>query len=158
MNLASSCSKIDRLLTLLAGWVQTPLLFLIRLWWGWSFFTTGRGKLMNLEKTAGFFADLQIPLPKVNAIVAGSVECFGGLLLMAGLFSRVVSIPLMFTMVIAYVTADSEAWRAIWRDTDKFTSASPFLFLFATLLIFAFGPGKFSLDAWFFGAKNSPGK
>ena len=31
----------------------------------------GKGKLMHLEKTAGFFATLHIPMPKLNAILAG---------------------------------------------------------------------------------------
>jgi putative oxidoreductase len=158
MSLASSYAKLDRLLATLAGWLQSPLLLLVRLWWGWSFFLTGKGKLMNLDKTAGFFESLNIPMPKLNAIVAGSVECFGGLLLLVGLFSRVVSVPLMFTMVIAYVTADSAAWHAIFSDTDKFTGATPFLFLFASTLVFVFGPGKLSLDALFFGAKSAGNK
>lgn len=158
MSFSTLSSKLDRFLAALAGWLQSPLLLIVRLYWGWSFFQTGKGKLMNLEKTAGFFADLHIPMPKLNAIVAGSVECFGGLLLLVGLFSRIVSVPLMFTMVVAYLTAESEAWHAIFKDTDKFTGATPFLFLFATLLIFVFGPGKLSLDALFFGTKNASAK
>ena len=155
MSIASSYAKLDRLLTTLGGWLQSPLLLLIRLWWGWSFFQTGKGKLMNLDKTAAFFESLQIPLPKINAIAVGSLECFGGLLLLVGLFSRVVSVPLMFTLVTAYVTAHTDAWNAIISDTDKFTGAKPFLFLFASLLVFVFGPGRLSLDALFFGSKNA---
>ena len=155
MNIASSYAKLDRLLITLGGWLQSPLLFLVRVWWGWSFFQTGKSKLMNLDRTTAFFESLQIPLPKISAIVAGSVECFGGLLLLAGLFSRVVSVPLMFTMVTAYITAHTAAWNAIIGDPDKFTGAKPFLFLFASLLVFAFGPGRLSLDALFFGSKNA---
>lgn len=158
MHLTSLYSKLDRLLATLGGWLQSPLLLIVRLWWGWSFFQTGKGKLMNLEKTAAFFESLHIPLPKVNAIAAGSVECVGGLLLLVGLGSRIVSVPLIFTMVVAYVTADNEAWHAILSDPDKFTGATPFLFLFASLLIFAFGPGKLSVDALLFGTKNGPSK
>lgn len=157
MNIASGYAKLDRCLAFLAGWLQSPLLLIIRLYWGWSFFQTGLGKLKNLERTTGFFASINIPMPKLNAIVAGSVECGGGLLLLLGLGTRVVSVPLMFTMIVAYITADNEAWHAIWKDTDKFTGAAPFLFLFATLIIFVFGPGKLSLDA-LFGAKTAAAK
>jgi hypothetical protein len=39
------------------------------------------------------------------------------------------------------------AWlQAIFRDPDKFTAATPFLFLLAVLVVLAFGPGKISLD------------
>ncbi|KAB2642263.1 MAG: DoxX family protein, partial [Verrucomicrobia bacterium] len=111
------------------------------------FFLTGKGKLLNLDKTASFFADLGIPLPKLNAMVVGSLECFGGLLLLAGLFSRVVSLPLMVSMLVAYATADRDALQSILSDPDKFTSATPFLFLSALVIVFAFGPGRLSLDA-----------
>jgi putative oxidoreductase len=130
----------------LASCLQTPLLFVLRFYWGLSFAQTGWGKLMNLERTAGFFADLGIPAPKLNAIMAGSIECFGGALLLVGLFSRVVSVPLSITMIVAYITADREALQAIFSDTEKFVTAAPFLFLLASVIVLAFGPGKLSLD------------
>jgi putative oxidoreductase len=54
---------------------------------------------------------------------------------------------LIFTMLVAYWTADREALQAITSDPDKFTGATPFLFLLAAVLVLAFGPGKLSLDA-----------
>ena len=150
MNVSSAYNKLDGLLATLGGWLQPVLLLVIRGWWGWSFFLTGKGKLLNLEKTTAFFTDLGLPLPKLNAIMAGSTECIGGLLLLLGLGSRLVSVPLIFTMLVAYATADKEALQAIFSDTDKFTSAAPFLFLLASMIVFAFGPGKLSLDALLF--------
>jgi putative oxidoreductase len=134
----------------LASWLQSPLLLVIRLYWGISFLQTGWGKLNHLDRTASYFADLGLPLPKLNAIMAGSTECFGGLLLALGLFARPAAVPLAFCMFVAYATADSEALHAIFSDTDKFTGATPFLFLYAVLLVLAFGPGKLSLDALLF--------
>ena len=49
-------------------------------------------------------------------------------------------------MIVAYITADSEALKSIFSDTEKFTSATPFLFLLTSLLVLAFGPGAFSAD------------
>ena len=150
MSFSSGYAKLDGLLATIGGAFQPFLLLLIRGWWGWSFFLTGKGKLLNLEKTTAFFTDLGLPLPKLNALAAGSVECAGGLLLLVGLGSRLVSVPLAFTMAVAYVTADREALLSIFSDTDKFTSAAPFLFLLAALIVFAFGPGRLSLDALLF--------
>lgn len=150
MNISSGYNKLDGLLATLGGWLQPVFLLLVRGWWGWSFFLTGKGKLLNLGKTTAFFTDLGLPLPKLNAIMAGSTECFGGLLLLLGLCSRLVSVPLIFTMIVAYATADKEALHAIISDTDKFTGATPFLFLFASVIVFVFGPGKISLDALIF--------
>jgi len=143
-------AKLNGILSSLGGWLQSPLLLLIRLFWGWQFFQTGKGKLMNLDKTTAFFESLHLPAPKLNAIAAGSVECFGGLLLLAGLLTRFASPALIFTMIVAYVTADNEALRAVFSDPDKFTGAAPFLFLFAAVIVFVFGPGKLSLDAVLF--------
>ena len=45
--------------------------------------------------------------------MAGSTECLGGILLALGLFARPVSIPLIFSMLVAYWTADHDAVVAI---------------------------------------------
>ena len=68
-------------------------------------------------------------MPVLNAYLAGATECFGGLLLVVGLASRLVAIPVAFTMIVAYVTADYEALTSIFSDPDKFVAAAPFPFL-----------------------------
>ena len=127
--------------------LHSPLLLAIRLYWGWQFFLTGKGKLMNLDRTTNFFASIHIPQPHLNAILAGSTECFGGLLLLLGLGSRIITVPLIFTMVIAYATTEQEALHALYSDPDKFVSAAPFQFMLTAITVLIFGPGCFSLDA-----------
>jgi putative oxidoreductase len=146
MNLIT---RLETLLTKIGNALQSPVLLVLRLYWGWSFAQTGWGKLMNLDRTAGFFASLGIPAPKLNALMAGGTECLGGVLLLLGLGSRLVSVPLVFVMLVAYATADKEAVQALFSDPEKFVTAAPFLFLLTVVLVFAFGPGRFSLDAWF---------
>lgn len=147
MKLASAFRSLESALARLGGWLQSPLLLIIRLWWGWSFAQTGWGKLMNLERTTNFFASLNLPAPRLNAMAAGTTECVGGVLLLFGLYTRFVSPALIVVMLVAYATADHEALEALFRDPDKFTSAAPFLFLFAAVICFVFGPGRWSLDA-----------
>lgn len=139
-------NTVNALLDRIAGYLPDPVLLGIRLYWGWQFFQTGKGKLGNLEATTGFFTELGLPFPKLNAIMAGSTECFGGLLLLIGLFSRVISVPLICTMIVAYLTADLDAVKAIWSDSDSFVTAAPFLFLMAAVIVFTFGPGRYSVD------------
>jgi putative oxidoreductase len=127
--------------------LQSPFLLIIRLYWGWQFFLTGKGKLMHLDKIAGYFATLNIPMPRLNAILAGSTECFGGLLLLLGLGSRIVTVPLIFTMCVAYATAESDKLHHIFSNPDDFLKADPFLFMYAAVIVLLFGPGIFSLDA-----------
>jgi putative oxidoreductase len=134
---------------------QSLLLLVLRLYWGWAFFLTGKGKLMDLEKVTGFFQSLGIPLPHAQAILAGATECFGGLLLLVGFCSRLISIPLTILLTVAYLTADLDRVKAIFSDPDKFLTADQFLFLFVVVLVFAFGPGKFSAD-WLIKRKVAP--
>jgi len=49
-------------------------------------------------------------------------------------------------MTVAYLTAHLDVVKAIWSDSDSFVTAAPFLFLLASVIIFTFGPGKFSMD------------
>jgi len=140
-----------------ANYLQSPFLLAVRLYWGWSFFQTGIGELMNHEQVTEFFTSLNIPMPGLNTYMAGATECFGGLLLLVGLASRLTSIPLIVTMIVAYLTADLEVVKNILSEPDKFTGADPFLFLLASVIVFVFGPGVFSLDrliARKFGVKS----
>lgn len=150
----SLLSRLHALLGRIGGFLQNPLLLAIRLYWGCQFFLTGRGKLLHLDRTASFFASLNIPAPKLNAILASCTECSCGLLLLLGLFSRFASPALITVMCVAYATADSEALHSIFTNPDKFLSADPFLFLLAALIVFVFGPGKISLDALIFKKKE----
>ena len=49
-------------------------------------------------------------------------------------------------MIVAYVTAESDALHAIFSDPDKFVTATPFEFMLTAVIVLVFGPGKFSLD------------
>lgn len=135
-----------RLLIAATSNCQSLVLLLIRLYWGWQFFQSGKGKLANIGPVQEFFKGLGIPLPELNAWMAASVECFGGLLLLIGLAARPTALALAFTMVIAFVTADIEVVKNMFNEPDKFVSAAPFLFLLASTIVLVFGPGRASID------------
>jgi putative oxidoreductase len=139
--------RLYRGLISVANALRSPVLLIIRLYWGWQFFLTGKGKLMDLTKPTEYFQSLGIPFPHAQAILAACTECFGGLLLLVGLASRLISVPLMILLTVAYCTADIDRVRAIFSDPEKFVTADEFLFLFAVVVVFVFGPGAFSLDA-----------
>jgi len=149
MEQNSVISKIkkghDGLVKLL-DYLRDPFLLLIRLYWGYEFYLAGRGKLLNLDRTAEFFAGINVPAPKLNAIVVGSLECFGGWLLILGLASRLISIPLAVTMVVAFLTAHNEALKELFSDPSKVFAEAPFLFLYALVIVMTCGPGRLSLD------------
>lgn len=128
-------------------WLQSPLLLLIRLYWGWQFMTNGWGKLHNIEKITGFFSSLNIPFPAANAHFIATLECVGGALLILGLGTRLIALLLSCNMLVAYWTADHDALLGIISKPDDFIAAAPFSFLFASLVCLAFGAGAISLDA-----------
>jgi putative oxidoreductase len=130
-----------------ASSLQSPLLLLVRMYWGWQFAQTGWGKLHDLEKVTQFFTSLGIPAPALNAYFVTGLELAGGILLLVGLGSRLIALLLAADMVVAYFTADREALFMVFSDPGKFYAAAPYTFLFASVLILVFGPGRWSLDA-----------
>jgi putative oxidoreductase len=127
--------------------LQSPLLLLVRLYWGWQFMQTGWGKLHRIPGVTDYFTQLGLPLPHATAIFIALLECVGGLMLILGLASRLVALPLAIDMLMAYIVADRDALAAFFSDPGKFYAADPFTFLFASLLILIFGPGRFAVDA-----------
>ena len=140
--------KYYGLLIRLSSSLHSPFLLAVRLYWGWQFMQTGWGKLTDIQKVVGFFTDLGIPAPALNAYFVSSLEFGGGILLILGLGSRLIALPLVIDMIVAYVTADREALLSIFSAPDKFSAAAPFTFLVASLIVLVFGPGKASLDAF----------
>lgn len=126
--------------------LHSYFLLAVRLFWGYLFFQTGKGKLLNIDDVAQFFASLNIPWPKLNAYLSGTTECIGGLCLIFGLASRLVSLPLMFLLATAYATAHKDALQTFFENQTPLLTAAPATFFMAALIIFVFGPGRFSLD------------
>jgi putative oxidoreductase len=157
MNSDSFFRRAYRLLVLCASYLQSPVLLIIRVFWGWQFVQTGWGKFFakGIPAVAEYFQSLNIPMPMVSATLAATTELVGGFCLLIGLASRLACIPLIFTMIIAYVTTEQEALGALFSDPDKALSATPFLFLYAAVIVLVFGPGAFSID-WFLKRHFAP--
>jgi putative oxidoreductase len=157
-SFVTSLSRAYEKFAAIANYLQAPLLLALRVFFFWQLFLSGKGKLLNIDKTAEFFGSLNIPMPVLSVYLAGVTECFGGLLLVIGLASRLVAIPVAFTMIVAYATADYDSLTGIFSDPDKFVGAAPFPFLLSALLVLAFGPGAISVDAlikWFVARRRS---
>lgn len=139
----------------LLNWLQSPLLFLIRIFWGPQLVMTGWGKLQHIDKVAQFFAALNLPAPMATAIFVGMVEFIGGILFTLGIGTRLVSLVIFVNMTVAYWTADRDALLGIFSMPDKFYGADPFTFWFSALIILVFGPGVIAVD-WFLLRKVKP--
>jgi putative oxidoreductase len=122
---------------------------LTRLVIGQAFYQAGAGKLSNPEGVATFFGSLGIPFPELNAAFVSRVEYYGGLLLIAGLATRIVAFLLSSTMVVALMTADREGFVAALRGSGDsgLTDVVPVVFLLFLVWLLIHGPGVVSLDA-----------
>jgi putative oxidoreductase len=129
-----------------ASLLRSPFLLIIRLYWGWQMFVSGHAHLSNVPGMAKNFKDWGVPFPTVNVYISGLTECVCGILLLIGLASRLITIPLIINFCVAYLTAGHDALVNIFHDPDTFVSNAAFLFLLASVIVFVFGPGKFSVD------------
>lgn len=127
-------------------YLQDMLLLFLRLYWGYSFFMAGYGKLTHISDTAASFSSIGIPMPYLSALLTGCFESICGLLLFLGIFSRMAAVPLIVIMIIALLTAHHEATFNIFVDQSQFVKQSPVTYLIVSLVVLAFGPGKISLD------------
>src|SRR5262245_32430630 len=81
-------------------------------------------------------------MPALNAYFVSSLELVGGILLLLGLMSRLISIPLMGTMVVAIITAK-------WEDVSSISDLvglNEFAYLVLLCWIAIAGPGWASVD------------
>ncbi len=82
------------------------------------FWMAGMNKLNSFSSTADWFGNpdwgLGLPFPTLMAFLATSTELVGAVMLLFGFAVRWISIPLMFTMLIAIFTVHwSNGWQAV---------------------------------------------
>lgn len=94
-----------------------PLL-LLRLYLAPVMIQAGWNKASSFDSIVDWFGNddygLGLPMPLVMAFLATAAELVGGILLLFGALTRLVSIPLMITMVVAMISVHAEnGWLAI---------------------------------------------
>jgi putative oxidoreductase len=122
-----------------AQWVPQ---LLVRLFVGYFFLETGWGKIHNLEGMTERFADWGIPAPAFNAALSGWTEFIGGALIVLGLFTRLVSIPMVINMVVALLSVKLKKVGGL----DDFVELDEPLYALSFLWLFFSGPGLVSID------------
>lgn len=111
---------MTRLHTLLDATRRADFLapLLLRLYLAPVFWMAGTSKLANMDSTIEWFGNaewgLGLPLPALLAWLAALTETIGAVLLLIGLATRWISIPLMATMIVAAITVHwQNGWLAI---------------------------------------------
>ena len=83
----------------------------------------GLSKLGDVSNTALWFEhSLGLPFPTLMVYLAGGAEFFGGIALLIGFAVRWFAIPLMFTMIVAAVTAH---WDNGWHQFHEAQQTVP---------------------------------
>lgn len=122
-------------------------LLLLRLVVGAIFAAHGAQKIFEftIPGTIGSFADMGVPLPEIAAPAVAFIELIGGILLILGLFTRVVGILLAGDMIVALVTVHLPAGLWVGEGGYEFVAV-----LGAAALALALtGAGRVSLDGAF---------
>lgn len=153
-------------------WFSSPLeaprsVIVLRAMAGGVFLWEGLLKFVYVNQGVGRFTKLGLPFPETTAHFVGTLEIVGGLCLMLGLLTRVVAIPLIVEMVVAMLLTKIPlflgtsplapppsppligAWAVLHEVRSEYAQLACSLFLAIV------GPGRWSLDAFFFSRRKS---
>lgn len=126
--------------TLEKGW-SLPLLFM-RLVLAYGFFHAAKMKWADINAIAGWFKEAAFPLPTVSAYLVAFFEGAGCLLLLLGLLTRLITIPLMIIMLVAIFAVH---WPNGF-EAGKNGFEIPLYYLIMLFALFIMGPGSISVD------------
>ena len=131
---------------------------ILRLMAGGVFFWEGLLKFVYANQGVGRFTKLGIPFPHLTATFIGGLEILGGLLLLAGLTTRLIAIPFVAEMIVAILSTKISMylgtsplplppvppqvgfWAVLHEVRSEYAQMLTVMFLLVN------GPGEWSLD------------
>ena len=119
---------------------------IMRLIVGYTFMLAGWGKLNNLAQVTENFVGWGIPFPKILTPFVSSVECFGGAMLILGLFTRPVAFILSGEMAFAYFIGHMFKAAPVFHPLLNGGTLAA-LYCFTCLYLSTAGAGPWSVDA-----------
>ena len=126
---------------------QSLSLLLARLAVAYGFLEPALMKWKDIDGIATWFGTMGIPFPTLNAYMSATTEILGVVLLTLGLFTRLISIPLIVVMIVAIVTVHlAHGFSAGDNGFEIPLYYMLFLFIFTS-----HGAGNYSLDHLIFG-------
>ena len=125
---------------------QSLVLLLARGLIAYGFYEPAMKKWQDIDSVAGWFGSMGIPYPTMNAYLAASTEIIGVALLVLGLFTRLISLPLIVIMLVAIFMVHID--NGFSAGVNGFEI--PLYYMIFLLIFVSHGAGKFSLDYIFF--------
>ncbi len=133
--------------TVLSNYLRSFSLLFARVALAYGFYQPALLKWSNFNATVEWFTSLGIPFASFSALLTSGLETIAIVLLFFGLFTRFISIPLMFIMLVAiFVVHLSHGFSVANNGFEIPLYYFLFLFILATQ-----GAGKFSLDYLVYG-------
>lgn len=115
---------------------------LARLFVGCLFLLSGWGKIHKLAWFGSLFAGWGIPYPFVMAWVPAKTELIGGALILVGLLTRIVAIPMIINMLVAITVVKLKEVHSVL----DFVSTDEPLYAIVLIWLMLDGAGSISLD------------
>jgi putative oxidoreductase len=122
--------------------VARVLLVVLFLLFGWR-------KLTGFEATVAYFTQDGVPLPPAAAVVAITMEFFGGLALLLGIGTRPIAV-----LLAVYALATAFLGHPYWAMTGAAQAGAMinfyknFSIMGGFFLLYVTGAGQYSVDAW----------
>jgi putative oxidoreductase len=124
-----------------------PATILIRFVVGGVFLSEGIQKfLFPAALGVGRFVKIGIPAPEVMAPFVGVVEIAGGLMLLAGLLTRLAAIPLIIDMLVAIATTKLPMLESQGFWSMAHEARVDFAMLLGSAFLLIVGAGPWSID------------
>jgi putative oxidoreductase len=132
--------------TCITAWVGSLMSLAIRLFVGWQFFKAGLTKIADWSVTLALFRDeYHVPVlpPEVAALMGAAGELTFSILLFAGLLTRSAALGLFAVNLMAVIS-----YPQLFQFDCPAAINDHFYWGALLLVVFAFGGGRFSLDAY----------
>ena len=148
----TAVSRLHERLIVAGTFLQPAVLLVVRLFWGVGIYMSGYAHITHIEDTYKNFVEWHIPLARFNVYVSGVTELVGGLLLLAGLFTRVTAVVVFFNFCVAILATSHAEITGLftgperWDHLRSIIDDIAFPFWTIALVLLAFGPGRFSVD------------
>jgi putative oxidoreductase len=114
----------------------------VRVVFGYFWLETGIAKVHNLDGFTQRFVGWGIPFPAFSAMLSAWTELVGGLLLILGLLTRLVCIPMLINMAVAVTLVVSSNLMGL----DDYVEADEVVYSLIFFWLLIAGPGKVSVD------------
>jgi putative oxidoreductase len=112
-----------------------------------TFVISGFGKITGFEGTAGYIASKGLPLPQVLTVIAILIEFGGGLAILLGWMTRWAALAMVVFLIVI-----TPVFHGFWAAPPDHVMEQQINFmknlsiLGGMLLLFACGPGRYSVD------------